>query len=246
MTHTYFTTQIDSKLEEQNIHDILKKIPNVSHVHFSDDPRHVSLTLNSYITIEKINKALASAGSPFQLVKQIKVHPDYTEESETTGKIYKELGLVLMALLVITIAYGSFRGLESLNSLLRTYVGVMLIVFGFLKLMKFLDFAESHQRYDIISKHFVLYAYLYPFLELTLGFMLILNQHLVLTYIFLSLILFFRVLSVFYSIALSEGVEYAYLDGTLKIRVSYATTLIDALVIGFCIFQLSLLLKGLI
>lgn len=243
MTHTYLITQINSELEKKNLQEFLVQMPNVSHVHFPNNPRHISITLNSYATIEKINKYLEAYTSHVQLVKQINVHPNFTEANETTGKIFKEFGIILAILFIVTIIYGSYHGLDSLNTFLRIYVGIILSSFGVLKIFKLMDFAESHQRYDIISKHFVLYAYLYPFIELLLGILLILNHYLILAYIILIVVLLLRTLSVLYYVAFSEGVEYAYLDGIFKIRVSYATISIDLLIILFSIFQLTLLIK---
>lgn len=244
MTHSYSTTIIDDNTEQLLIKNTLKEISNIQEIHFPLENRRISLTLKSYISIEKINKFLKEKGLEFQLVKQLDVHPDFTEDGETTGKIFKDLGILLIAIFILILIYSSFTGFNDLNYLIRIYFGSLLFIFGILKLSKFLDFAESHQRYDIISKHFVLYAYLYPFIEITLGVFLILNFHIIISYLFLIFILFLRILSVLHSIVFGKRVEYAYLDGVLKIRISYATIFIDSTIIVFAMIQLGLFLEG--
>lgn len=243
MTHTYLSTVIESESDKEKIRSILLNIPNIEHVHFAESTKHISLTLNAYISLGKINRILKNEIKDFELIRQVNVSPNFTEASETTGKIFKEFGITLFLILIITLIYGGNKSFHEFNYLLTNYVGFLLICFGILKILKLMDFAESHQRYDIISKHFVLYAYLYPFLELFLGLGIVFNYHLVFVYLILVLILFLRLLSVLYSIAFSEGVEYAYLDGTLKIRISYATLFIDLAIILFALFQITLLIK---
>ncbi len=246
MTHTYLMTSLDSDTARETLRTLLMQMPNIVDVHFPRDSRHVSITLNSYSTMEKINKHIAVSGSDSCLIKQLDVSPDFSEANETTGKIYKEFGYVLVALFVGTLVYGSYLGIDSLNDFLRIYIGISLVSFGVLKTFKLLDFAESHQRYDLISRHFILYGYMYPFIEITLGVFLVINYHVVIAYSILIPILCLRVLSVWHTIAINTKVNYAYLEGFFKIRISYATVIIDLLIILFGFIQLSLLLKGFI
>lgn len=244
MTHSYLTTFLENEIRRDEIKKLLLSMENISDIHFPINKRHISITLNSYASLEKINKyILDNKENEFKIIKQIDVSPDFTESSETTGKILKELGLILGGLFFITLAYGLFHEFHQLNNFIQLYLGFLLIIFGTLKLFNFLEFAESHQRYDLISKHFVLYAYLYPFIEITLGFFILLNKYLFLIYLLLIFIFFLRVLSVLYSIAFSRGVEYAYLEGFFKIRISYMTIIVDSLIILFGILQIYLFLN---
>ena len=50
------------------------------------------------------------------------------------------------------------------KELLRNYMGFIFIIFGFLKLYDLPKFTKIFSKYDIISKKFRFYAFLYPFI----------------------------------------------------------------------------------
>lgn len=101
-------------------------------------------------------------------------HSHHTPQ-ETTWKNY-------LPLLVVTVFI--FGGTAILNSLvpdsdwMRTimyFEGLMLSFFALFKLLDVKGFQEGYATYDLITKRIPVWGYLYPFVELTLGVLLLLN-----------------------------------------------------------------------
>ena len=59
--------------------------------------------------------------------------------------------------------------------LFKNYMGFILIIFGILKLYDLKKFTEIFSKYDLISKNIKIYAYLYPFIEIFLGLLMLKN-----------------------------------------------------------------------
>jgi hypothetical protein len=246
MIHTFLSTYIPNEKIRLHIQKGLEANKKIDKVHFSDNPRHVGVTMNSYMTIDSLNE-ITSDVPDFEFVKELSVSPNFKEEIDTTGFINSTFGFVLLIIFIVSIVYTFFyHGGADIFYTLRLYFGLLIFIFGILKLKNYLDFTEAHQRYDIISKHFCLYAYIYPFLEIFLGLFLVMNFIPIFTYITLSMILFMRAIGVLYAIAVGNGVEYAYLEGAFKMRISYATLAVDTIIILFCLSQIWLLLVNVV
>jgi len=56
-----------------------------------------------------------------------------------------------------------------------SFMGGFFLVFGGFKLLDVKGFAHGFQTYDVVAKRLPVYGVLYPFLELTLGFLLLLH-----------------------------------------------------------------------
>ena len=237
MTHTYLITLVTNE-KKHLIEKVLEKNSKISLVHFANDLRHISITMNSFITLHELNN-LVKVVDDFSLIKQVSIHPNFTEEDETTGVIVKEFGYFAFAIFVLIYALFLIEGKEIFAlATLRIYFGTLLLIFGILKFKNYLDFAESHQRYDLISKHFCFYAYVYPFVEIFFGILLITNTINIFFFIILLFVMILRFIGILYSIAFGNGVEYAYLDSTFKMRISYATLIVDLLIASYAFYNI--------
>ena len=59
------------------------------------------------------------------------------------------------------------------NVLIKNYMGIIYIVFGFLKLYDIDKFVNVFRKYDIIANKVEFWAWLYPFIEILLGISLL-------------------------------------------------------------------------
>ena len=109
------------------------------------------------------------------------------------------------------------------NSLIRNYMGFIYIVFGLLKLYDINKFANIFSKYDIIGKNFKLYAYLYPFIEIILGFCLLTNNFTSNTMIITKLLMIISIISVIISISAGQNLRCGCLGSFFHIPLSYVT-----------------------
>lgn len=94
--------------------------------------------------------------------------------SENDSQNYKveELFPLLLAVSVVTLL--SFaRQIQNIDWMLymMDFMGLFLLCFGLLKLLDLKGYAQTFATYDLIAKRFTVYGYLFPFIEIVLGFM---------------------------------------------------------------------------
>ncbi len=83
------------------------------------------------------------------------------------AKYWPLIALVLVSLL-ISLAINSHLRLNH-NGFMHYFMGIFLCIFSLLKIFDLQGFAKGFQKYDLLAKRFVLYAFIYPFIELSLG-----------------------------------------------------------------------------
>jgi copper chaperone CopZ len=79
-------------------------------------------------------------------------------------KTYYPLALILGLIALASAASGTWMGW------MMNFMGGFYIVFGAFKLLDVPAFATAYSRYDIIAKRFTPWGYIYPFVEVALGF----------------------------------------------------------------------------
>lgn len=120
---------------------------------------------------EKAKAALAKAG--FHAIGDISEVPDHHRESSAVESAdrttYYPLLLVAAFLiggvLLLEMRAGDFVWPRAMQN----FMGAFFVTFAFFKLLDLRGFAESYRMYDVVAKPIPAYAYVYPFIELTLG-----------------------------------------------------------------------------
>ena len=104
---------------------------------------------------EALNAALAAVG-------KYRVSPVGSEFAiPAFVKTYYPLFLVMALIAVASLAGASW---------MMSFMAGFYLVFGAFKLLDVPAFAASYARYDVIAKRLPVWGYLYPFIELALGF----------------------------------------------------------------------------
>src|SRR3989338_671337 len=117
-------------------------------------------------------------------------------------------------------------------------MGWALIFFGVIKLPDIVGFAEGFAKYDPLAKRSIVYAQVYPFLEITLGILFIL-QLLILPATLITL--FFYSASLFgalQSLVKKETLHCVCLGTYFKLPLSTVTIIEAVFMIGMCIWML--------
>lgn len=108
---------------------------------------------------------------------------------------------------------------------MKNTMATVLILFGFLKLFNLSRFVHIFSKYDLISKNFNLYGYLYPFIEILLGFLLLILKKNKLKIVNQSIIylMIISIISVLISILKGEKLRCGCLGSFFHIPLSYVT-----------------------
>jgi hypothetical protein len=87
--------------------------------------------------------------------------------------------LVVIALLITAgaVAVSVKGGQFSAETFLLSFMTGFFLVFGGFKLMDLLGFAEGYSTYDLLAQRWLPYGYVYPFIELSFGFLMLSGYH---------------------------------------------------------------------
>lgn len=122
-----------------------------------EPPRAVT---SASVGVDQLNAALEPVGKYRAQAVGAVVQPGST----SWMKAYYPLLLVMALVAAVPLATGTFMGW------MMGFMAGFYIVFGAFKLLDVPAFARSYAQYDIIAKHVPAWGYVYPFIELALGF----------------------------------------------------------------------------
>jgi copper chaperone CopZ len=93
------------------------------------------------------------------------VETDTSEPPESLYPLFLIVSYILGAVLLIAFATGDW----SLEPMMRHFMAGFFLVFSFFKLLDLAGFVTAYRGYDLLAMRSVSWAYVYPFVELTLG-----------------------------------------------------------------------------
>ncbi len=111
-------------------------------------------------------------------------------------------------------------------------------MFGFFKIINLKALAKAYAEYDIISKKFFWYGYLYPFLEFGLGVAYFINFMPILINIFTVLLMLMSACGIFIELHKGRQITCACLGMVFKIPMTYVTLVEDLLMAAMAIIML--------
>lgn len=134
-------------------------------------------------------------------------------------KEYWPLIVVVLLSLVMSLAV-HHDNVNPLSQWMGSSMGFFLCLLSMFKLFDIQGFADGFQMYDIIGKHFRLYAMLYPFMELALGLSYLAHALPLATNLITLIVMSISALGVIKSIQAGMNIRCACLGTVLKVPLS--------------------------
>lgn len=132
------------------------------------------LTLSNPINIANLQQAIGHYKIQ-EVVKESSNKEVATELPEKTLTTYKPLllivGFIAGVSLLVQYPFVDFSGMLWM----RHFMAGFFLVFAFFKLLNIEGFANSYKMYDIIAAKWSGWGYIYPFVELSLGILYLIN-----------------------------------------------------------------------
>ncbi len=120
------------------------------------------------------------------------------------------------------------------------FMGLILLLFGLIKLSDVVGFAEGFRKYDPLARHSLTYAQVYPFLEMTLGILFLLQLFL-LPATLLTLILYSASLTgAINAQRNNESLHCVCLGTYFKLPLSIVTILEAGVMVLMCLLMLTM------
>jgi hypothetical protein len=121
---------------------------------------------------------------------------------------------------------------------MRHFMAGFFIVFAFFKLLNLKGFADSYKMYDIIAARWSAWGYIYPFVELTLGVLYLINLAPLATNISTAIILGVSSIGVIKSNLDKKKIRCACLGDVFNLPMSTVTIVEDLTMVGMAVFML--------
>jgi copper chaperone CopZ len=141
---------------------------------------------------------------------------------------YYPLIVILAYLVGVTAAVEVVAGTFEPMRAMRHFMAGFFLVFSFFKLLDLAGFAESFAMYDVVAGAFPPYGTVYPFIELTLGFLYLLDVAPFATNVATLVVMGVGTVGVVRSIVSRRKVRCACLGTVINLPVATVTLLEDA------------------
>ena len=241
MTQTYHIQGMTCNGCKDSVTRAFQSLEGVHQVHVDLEKGTVLLTTASVLQTKLLKEVLPSKftliESNTQTVKQNNVF-DRDKKAPQGSKLeqLKPLFLIFGFLLLISSAL-NFRGFTTLDFMLD-FMGLFFFVFSLFKFLDLSGFALSFAMYDPLAKRLPLYGRVYPFLELTLGFLLLAKIQLPIALLVTVIVLSITTIGVCVVLLQKKQITCACLGTVLKLPMTQATFIENSVMIFMATFIL--------
>jgi len=196
------------------------------------DKAYVDLTKGEAIVHSKspISFSLISDSLP----PKYKITRTVNSQNNETIKVSKIKQLkplfIILTYISITSLLLNFKNWDSTNAMLD-FMGLFYIIFSFFKILDINGFSMSFRMYDPLAKKVPLYGIIYPFIEILLGVMFLTRIEVELAIILTIIVLGITTIGVTQTLLSKKSISCACLGTTLKLPMTEATFIENALMI---------------
>lgn len=141
---------------------------------------------------------------------------------------YLKLGFVIVGVVLTSLWLNTSYGAGGWLEFMRWFMGVFFVVFASFKLIGYQMFPLMFAGYDVVAKRFKPYAYIYPFIELWLGALYLLDIAPIARDTLTLAVMGIGVIGVAQEIKKRSGIHCACLGNVIKLPLSTVSLVEDA------------------
>lgn len=153
-------------------------------------------------------------------------HADNKSLGVLTWQSYIPL-IVIVLMIIVVSAIASWTGQFSLSGFTLNFMTGFFLVFAGFKFMDLKGFAEGYSTYDLLAQRWFGYGYVYPFIELGFGLLILAGFHSIGLLWVEFVVMTFSGLGVAIKVARREPFMCACLGTFLKVPLTYVTLIED-------------------
>jgi copper chaperone CopZ len=234
MTHEYQITGITCESCVAKIKTLLEKVPGVTAVTVGLDGK-AQVAMDRHLSTTGLQTALLAY--PKYQLSEVAAEPPSTisidaEATRTFLQTYKPIllvfGYIFGATLLTEMAGGAFDWMRWM----RHFMAGFFLVFSFFKLLDVPSFAISYSSYDVLARRWLAWGYAYPFVELGLGVLFLINFNPLITNIIAFAVMGLSLVGVVQSLLKKRRFQCACLGAVFNVPMSGITLFEDALMVG--------------
>jgi copper chaperone CopZ len=180
---------------------------------------NVALEVSKSLTLEKLSVVLLP-----KYIPSLETQPfDPAPLEQTPSKLKQLFPLFLIFVYLISGSVLLQKNTFRFTNFMIDFMGLFFVVFSFFKFLDYKGFPSAFTQYDPLAKRSVLYAKIYPFIEIFLGLMLLLRWQLNFAFIATIVILSITTVGVIYALLDKNKINCACLGTALKLPMTEAT-----------------------
>ena len=124
---------------------------------------------------------------------------------------------------------------------MNIFMAGFFLTFSFFKMLDLKGFADSYAMYDIVAKKIKAWGFIYPFIELALGFAYATNFQPFVTNIVTLIVMTVSIIGVLQSVLNKRKIRCACLGAVFNLPMSTVTIIEDALMIAMSAAALAIM-----
>ena len=145
---------------------------------------------------------------------------------------------IILGYILITSILLNFKNWNLTNAMLD-FMGLFYIIFSFFKILDIKGFSTSFRIYDPLAKKITIYGYIYPFIEILLGLMFLIRIEVNIALLITIVILGITSVGITQTLLDKRSINCACLGTTLKLPMTEATFIENAIMIIMAIVLLT-------
>ena len=211
----------------------LLDLKEISEVEITLKNKEVVITMGNPIEASELQKALPSK------YKVSLIENNFVSNSEDEKSKLQQLKPLILILFYITTASVllNYQNWDR-NEIMLDFMGLFYIVFSFFKLLDLKGFSESFKMYDPLASRISIYGWMYPFIEVVLGLMFLMHFGVKTALVITLIVLGITTIGVAKSLLDKKSIRCACLGTALKLPMTEATFIENAVMIVMAILLL--------
>jgi cation transport ATPase len=241
MKHTYKISGMTCNNCKASVEKYLSEIDHVSEVSVNLEKGEAEVKMNKHISTDILQKALPekytlSEKNEKNVFASSSMSAMPMEEEKSKLQQLKPLLLIIfyIATASILLHYKDWRW----NAFMLDFMGLFYIVFSFFKMLDLKGFSESFRMYDPLAKRVPAYGWVYPFIETGLGLMFLMRFEVEISLIITLVVLGITTIGVTKTLLDKKSIRCACLGTALKLPMTEATFIENAIMIIMAILML--------
>ncbi len=235
MTHTYQISGITCDGCVAKVKGLLGKLPEITAVELGLDG-NAQISMNRHVATTDLQAALRDYPK-YQLRETQVTMPALSSTMEEAAPAsfwatYKPILLVFGYLLGATILAEATTGSWDWMEWMRYFMAGFFLVFSFFKLLDVPAFAASYSSYDVVAQRWPGWGYVYPFVELALGILFLINFNPLVTNSVALVVMGVSTIGVVQSLLAKRKFQCACLGAIFNLPMSNITLFEDVLMVA--------------
>lgn len=241
MKHTYQIEGMTCNNCKASVEKTLSDLKHVSSVSVYLEKGEAEITMDKHIDTQTLKNALPKKYTLTEKQNNDKIESSTLSSMQIENEKSKLEQLKPLLLIIFYIASASillhYKNWEW-NEFMLDFMGLFYIVFGFFKMLDLKGFPASFSMYDPLAKRVFAYGKIYPFIETALGLLFLMRYEINIALVLTLIILGITTIGVTKTLLEKKAIRCACLGTALKLPMTEATLIENAIMIIMAILML--------